>query len=38
MKFLAIFLIPIFLFALEGEVINVTDGEFSKNQKFNRRR
>ena len=27
MKFLALFLIPIFLFALEGKVISVTDGD-----------
>lgn len=29
-KFLGIFLIPIFLFALEGKVISVTDGDTIK--------
>ena len=32
MKFLAIFLIPIFLFALEGKVISIMDEESIKNQ------
>ena len=32
MKFLAIFLMPIFLFALEGKVISIMDEESIKNQ------
>ena len=30
MKFLSIFLIPLFLFALEGKVVSVTDGDTVK--------